>query len=95
MDDGVLEVDTNQLENSIRPSALGKKNWMFIWHPEAGERSAVIYTMLGSCRRHGVNPFDYLKDLFTRLPAAKITQIREFTLAMWATVREKAVTQAA
>lgn len=44
----------------------------------------MIYTLLGSCRRHGVNPFDYLKDLFTRLSSAKITQIREFTPAAWA-----------
>ena len=42
-------------------------------------RSAVIYTLLGSCRRHGINPFEYLKDLFMRLPAAKITEIRQFT----------------
>ncbi|MGO8765350.1 MAG: transposase domain-containing protein [Limisphaerales bacterium] len=53
-------------------------------HPEAGERSAVIYTLLGSCLRHGINPFDYLKDLFTRLPATKITQIRDFTPRTWA-----------
>jgi len=57
---------------------------MFIGHPEAGERSAVIYTLLGSCQRHGINPFDYLKDLFTRLPAAKITQIKQFMPAAWA-----------
>ena len=82
--DGTLEIDNNLIENAIRPSALGKKNWLFIGHPEAGERSAVIYTLLGSCRRHGINPFDYLKDLFTRLPAAKITQIKEFTPAAWA-----------
>jgi transposase len=84
VEDGVLEIDTNLLENSIRPSALGKKNFLFFGHPEAGERSAVIYTMLGSCRRHGINPFEYLKDLFTRLPSAKITQIGEFTPAAWA-----------
>jgi transposase len=84
VDDGVLEIDTNLIENSIRPSALGKKNWLFVGHPEAGERSAVIYTLLGSCRRHGINPFDYLKDLFTRLPAAKITQIKDFTASAWA-----------
>jgi hypothetical protein len=58
--------------------------------------NAVIYTLLGSCRRHGVNPFDYLKDLFTRLPAAKITQIQEFTPAAWARARAgKVVVQAA
>ena len=89
VDDGVLEIDTNLIENSIRPSALGKKNWLFIGHPEAGERSAVIYTLLGSCRRHGVNPFDYLKDLFTRLPAAKITAIKEFTPAAWTKAKAK------
>jgi transposase len=41
--DGVLEIDSNLIENAIRPSALGKKNWLFIGHPTAGERSAVIY----------------------------------------------------
>ena len=79
VDDGVLEIDSNLIENAIRPSALGKRNWLFVGHPGAGERSAVIYTLLGSCRRRGINPFDYLKDLFTRLPSAKITEIRQFT----------------
>ena len=95
VDDGVLEIDNNLIENAIRPSALGKKNWLFTGHPTAGERSAIIYTLLGSCRRHGINPFDYLKDLFTRLPVAKITQIGQFTPTAWATARQKAVAQAA
>jgi transposase len=84
VEDGTLEIDNNLIENAIRPSALGKKNFLFFGHPDAGERSAVIYTLLGSCRRHGINPFDYLKDLFMQLPAAKITQIKEFTPAAWA-----------
>ncbi len=95
VDDGVLEIDSNLIENSIRPTALGKKNFLFFGHPEAGERSAVIYTLLGSCRRHGVNPIDYLKDLFTRLPAAKITQIKEFTPAARAKAKEMVVARAA
>jgi hypothetical protein len=44
----------------------------------------VIYTLLDSCRRHGINPVDYLKDLFTSLPAAKITEIGQFTPRAWA-----------
>jgi hypothetical protein len=44
----------------------------------------VIYTLLGSCGLHEINPFDYLKDLFTRLPSAKISEIEEFTPAAWA-----------
>ena len=93
--DGTLEIDNNLIENSIRPSAVGKRNWLFVGHPEAGERSAVIYTLLGSCRRHGINPFDYLKDLFTRLPAAKITQIKEFTPAAWVKIKNKMTALAA
>jgi hypothetical protein len=97
VEDGTLEIDNNLIENAIRPSALGKKNFLFFGHPDAGERSAVIYTLLGSCRRHGINPFEYLKDLFTRLPAAKITQIKEFTPAGWARAqaKEKLLAQAA
>jgi transposase len=87
--DGALEIDNNLIENAIRPSALGKKNWLFIGHPTAGERSAILYTLLGSCRRHQINPFEYLKDLFARLPAAKITQIKEFTPAAWAKAKGK------
>jgi hypothetical protein len=57
------------VKNAIRPSALGKKNWLFIGHPEAGQRSAIIYSIVGSCQRHGLDPFAYLKDVLSRLPA--------------------------
>jgi hypothetical protein len=73
---------------------LKKENLVFIGHPGGGESSAAIYNLLGSCRRHGVNPFDYLKDLFRRLPAANITEIKAFTLAAWAKAKAK-ITQAA
>ena len=92
--DGAVEIDNNLIENAIRPSTLGKKNCLFIGHPTAGERSAILYTLLGSCRRHQINPFDYLKDLFTRLPAAKITQIKAFAPAAWAKANGK-IAQAA
>jgi hypothetical protein len=95
VDAGVLETDNNLIENAIRPSALGRKNWLFIGHPEAGEWSAVIYTLLRSCRRHGIKPFDYLKDLFTRLPSAKITEIKQFTPSEWAKAQSARLVQAA
>lgn len=62
-------LDTNALENAIRPSAVGKKNWLFVGHPEAGDRAAVLYSLLGTCQRYGHNPHAYLKDVLTRLPA--------------------------
>lgn len=65
VEDGRLEIDNNLIENAIRPTAVGKKNFLFIGHPDAGWHSAVIYSILGSCRRHGINPFDYLRDVFS------------------------------
>jgi hypothetical protein len=51
--------------------------------------------LYGLVVEHGINPFDYLNDLFTRLPAAKITQIKDFTPAAWAKARERIVARAA
>ena len=49
-------LDNNLVENAIRPSAIGKKNWLFIGHPDAGQRSAIIYSLVVSCQRHGKDP---------------------------------------
>jgi transposase len=62
-------LDTNAVENAIRPSKLGAKNWLFVGHPDAGDRAAVIYSLIISCQRHGHNPHDYLRDVLARLPA--------------------------
>jgi transposase len=62
-------LDTNAVENAIRPSKLGAKNWLFVGHPDAGDRAAVIYSLVISCQRHGHNPHTYLRDVLTRLPA--------------------------
>jgi hypothetical protein len=66
---GQTRLDTNLVENSIRPTKLGAKNWLFIGHPDAGERSAIICSIVVSCRRRGIDPLAYLHDVLTRLPA--------------------------
>ena len=83
MKDGKLEIDNNLTENAIRPSAAGKRNWMFIGHPDAGWRSAVIYSILVSCKRRGIDPWAYLKDVFARLPAATNQQLDQFLPVNW------------
>ena len=62
-------LDTNAVENAIRPSKLGVKNRLFVGHPAAGDRAAVLYSLIVSCQRHGHDPHAYLKDVLTRLPA--------------------------
>ena len=81
--DGRFEIDQNLIENSIRPTAVGRKRWLFIGHPDAGWRSAVIYAILVSLRRRGINPLEYLTDVLARLPAARTSDIPSLMPANW------------
>src|SRR5207248_524500 len=83
LDDGRVEIDNNLVENAIRPTALGKKNWLFIGEAQAGDRSAIIYTVIESCRRRRINPYAYLKDVLTRLPRMTIQQVPEILPGAW------------
>jgi hypothetical protein len=84
LDNGRIEIDQNRVENAIRPTALGKKNWLFIGEAEAGQRSAILYTIVECCRRRGIDPYAYLKDVLTRLPHATNWQIVSLTPQAWA-----------
>ena len=90
LNDGRVEIDNNLVENAIRPTAIGKKNWLFIGDSEAGERSAIIYTVIESCRRRGIDPYTYLRDVLTRLPHMTNRQIPEVTPEAWAKARRTA-----
>ena len=80
---GYYQIDNNLVENSIRVPAVGRRRWLFIGHPDAGWRSAVIYSFIISCRRRGINPQEYLTDVLRRLPAMNITQIAELLPSRW------------
>ena len=93
--DSLRQIDNNPVENAIRPTAVGKKNWLFIGEAEAGERAAILYTLIESCRSHGLDPFAWLRDVFTRLPSLAISQISELTPASCAKAARTATPQAA
>jgi hypothetical protein len=84
LEDGRIEIDNNLVENAIRPTAIGKKNWLFIGEAQAGDRSAIIYTVIESCRRHRIDPYAYLRDVLTRLPRMTMQQLPEILPAAWA-----------
>ena len=67
--DGHVEIDNNWIENGIRPTAIGKKNWLFTGNGGTGQRGAIIYTMVENCRRHKIDPEVWLADILTRLPS--------------------------
>ena len=95
LDHGEVEIDNNLVENAIRPTALGKKNWLFFGSEEAGQRSAVIYTLIENCRLHGVEPYTYLKDVLERLPSTTNQEVAQLTPLQWQQARQSAARQAA
>jgi len=93
--DGRVEIDNNPCERAIRPTAVGKKNWLFFGEAEAGERSAIVYTIIESCRRRGIDPYAYLRDALTRLPSMTNWQIRDITPEAWVKTLRSAASKAA
>jgi transposase len=67
---GHINIDQNPIEGCFRPTKVGLRNYLFIGHPAAGWRSAVIYSVVGTCRMLGVNPEAYLRWVLPRLAAA-------------------------
>jgi transposase len=82
--DGQIEIDNNGVENAIRPSAIGKKNWLFIGAAAAGQRTAILYTVVESCRRRRLDPQAYLREILTRLPKLTTREIPALTPEAWA-----------
>ena len=75
--DGKLEIDNNLVENSIRPIAIGRKNYLFAGSHEAAQRAAMIYSLLGTCKLKGVEPFQWLKNIFEVLPDYKANKLHQ------------------
>jgi len=80
---GSLELDNNLIENSIRPLALGRKNYLFAGSHSGAERIAIMYSMLATCKKNNVNPFLWLKDVLGRLPNQSIQKLEELLPKNW------------
>lgn len=81
--DGKLNIDNNPVENSIRPVAIGRKNYLFAGSHEAAQRSAMLYSLMGTCKMHDVNPFIWLRNVLQKLPAYPINKIEELLPQNW------------
>ncbi len=81
--DGKLNIDNNPVENSIRPVAIGRKNYLFAGSHEAAERSAMLYSFLGTCKLNNINPFIWLQDVLRRISNHPINKIKELLPPNW------------
>lgn len=74
---GMLNIDNNPVENSIRPVALGRKNYLFAGSHEAAKRSGMLYSLLGTCKMHSVEPYNWLKNVLQKIPTQPINKVKE------------------
>lgn len=91
VDAGHVEIDNNLVENCIRPTAIGKKNWLFFGSPYSGKHSAIIFSILETCRKLGIDQKLYLHDVLSQLPAITANEACDLTPARWLAQRARAV----
>jgi transposase len=90
LDDGNVPICNNAVENSIRPLALGRRNWLFVGSQVAGERAANIMSLIESAKLNGLDPWAYLKDVFERLPTLKNADLVTLLPHNWRTPTQPA-----
>jgi transposase len=83
VDDGRLPIDNMPAERAIRGVAVGRKNWLFAGSFAGGERAALVYSLIETCRQHGVEPFAYFRDVLERIPVVAEDRIGELTPWAW------------
>jgi transposase len=80
-------IDNNSSEQAIKPVVIGRKNWMFAGSADGGRRAAVIYSLIVSCKRLDINPYDYLRDVIATVASYPNKRIGELTPRAWAAAR--------
>ncbi len=81
--DGALDIDNNAAERALRRVAIGRKNWMFAGSDAGGQRAAIIYSLVASCRLCQVDPFAYLRDVIERVNTHSAKHIAALTPRGW------------
>lgn len=83
LEDGRVEIDNNQIENKIRPLALGRKNYIFAGSNKGVERAAMMYSFFASCKANDINPRDWLHDVLLRIGNHPVNRVEELLPAQW------------
>lgn len=81
--DGKLHIDNNPVENKIRPTVIGKKNYLFMGSHDAAQRSAMIYSFLISCKANNINPEEWLEDVLLRIGSTKKSELIDLLPNRW------------
>lgn len=77
LEEGYLQIDNNPVENSIRPIAIGRKNYMFAGSHKAAERSAMFYSFFAACKNHNIDPQEWLTDVLENINDYKLSELHQ------------------
>jgi len=80
---GRYEIDNNNIENAVRPLALGRKNYLFAGSHQSAQHTAMMYSFFASCKANNVNPYTWLSDILNRLPEHKANKIDQLLPNNW------------
>lgn len=83
LEDGDLCIDNNASERALRGIAVGRKNWLFAGSDLGGRTAAVLYSFVTTCKRHGFDPFEYLRDVLTRINGHPMKRLAELLPDQW------------
>ncbi len=83
VEDGRLDIDNNASERSLRTIVIGRLNYMFCGSHEGAKRAALFYSLIGSCKLIGIDPFEYMRDIIERMPTCTKKRAAELTPAEW------------
>jgi transposase len=83
LDDASVPPDNNRSEAALRVVALGRKNFLFVGHEDAGDNIAGLYSLVATCEANGVNPIDYLRDVLLRISTHPANRVDELLPDRW------------
>ncbi|MFT6915610.1 MAG: transposase, partial [Motiliproteus sp.] len=83
LEDPDVPLDTNHLERTLRPTPMGKKNWLFCWTELGAEHVGIIQSLISTCKLHDINPYTYLTDVLLRISEHPASRVEELTPRVW------------
>jgi transposase len=89
LDHSFVEISNNAAERCIKPLVLSRRNWLFAGSEEGGRTAATLMSLIESCKRLKINPFEYLKDVLTRFPSANTSEINDYLPDRWLELQSK------
>ena len=80
---GYLNIDNNAAERALKPVAIGRKNWLFAGHDEAGQSHARLWSLIASAQRHGLDPQAYLRSVLAKIGSTPLSEVDQFLPDVW------------